>query len=105
MKGAKLYIKHKLTELIIKFEDSNYTIQAIYLNRLYIHNKRQPIQTNFREIKMYGTLFNYSGYGLKAMNNKLPNTCVPEFLYNYYNNENGENPRKRSKITKEKWFK
>ena len=46
---------------------------------------------------MYGTLFNYKGYGLDALNGKIQNACVPEYLLNLYNNENETNPRKRLK--------
>ena len=52
---------------------------------------------------MYGTLFNYKGYGLDALNGKIQNACVPEYLLNLYNNENETNPRKRlKKLTIEK---
>ena len=46
---------------------------------------------------MYGTVFNYLGYGLKAQQGEIPNACVPQYLYNLYNNDNETNPRKRLK--------
>ena len=38
--------------------------------------------------KMYGTIFNYAGFGLQAMNCKTPDACVPEYAFDlYHNNE------------------
>ena len=52
---------------------------------------------------MYGTIFNYSGFGLEALNSKTPNACVPEYLLQLYNNKEETNPRKRlTKLTIEK---
>ena len=44
---------------------------------------------------MYGTVFNYLGYGLQARQGKIPNACVPQYIHKLYNNEEETNPRKR----------
>ena len=44
---------------------------------------------------MYGTLFDYNGFGLSAIKNEQPNTCVPSYLLQLYNKRDEPNPRKR----------
>ena len=44
---------------------------------------------------MYGTIFNYTGFGLQALTGKTPDACVPEYLFKLYNNPEETNPRKR----------
>ena len=49
---------------------------------------------------MYGTIFNYTGYGLHARIGKTPDACVPEYILMTYNNPKETNPRKRlAKLT------
>ena len=45
---------------------------------------------------MYGTLYNYKGYGLDA--NNYDGACVPRHLLETYNNQDVTNPR--NKISK-----
>ena len=69
------------------------------LIKLYISKQKQH-ETHFKDIKMYGTLFNYNGFGLDAIKGEIANACVPEYLYTLYNNPDETNPRKRlSKLT------
>ena len=63
--GVKLFIKHKIIETVFRWESSLYEILSISLNRLYINTQKQH-ETHFKNIKMYGTLFNYCGFGLDA---------------------------------------
>ena len=58
---------------------------------------KQNLSTDIKHIKMYGTVFNYLGYGLKARQGKIPNACVPQYLRELYNNTEETNPRKRLK--------
>ena len=92
--GVKLFIKHRIIETVYAWEDSSWEILSISLNRLYINTQKQH-ETHFKDIKMYGTLFNYNGFGLDAIKGKIENACVPEYLYNLYNNPDETNPRKR----------
>ena len=48
------------------FEDSGTYINSIALTNMYVSRRNQTIPVNFRQIKMYGTLYNYNGYGLDA---------------------------------------
>ena len=104
--GVKLFIKKKIMEMIYAYEGSGYEIVSMTIVKLYIQKKRQQLKVNFKEIKMYGTLFNYNGFGLKAIKSEVPNSCVPEYLLKLYNNPNEKNPRKRLvKLTIEKILK
>ena len=92
--GVKLFIKHRNFETVYAWEDSFNEIISISLNRLYINTQKQH-ETHFKDIKMYGTLFNYNGLGLDAIKGEIANACVPEYLYKLYNNQDETNPRKR----------
>ena len=101
--GVKMFIKSKIVDIVYVYEGSNAEIQKILLKKLYMLKKKQDIKADIKKIKMYGTIFNYKGYGLDALNGKIQNACVPEYLKNLYNNENETNPRKRlKKLTIEK---
>ena len=101
--GVKLFLKHAVIETVYAYEDSGYEILAIELKMLYINSRRHTSNTDFRTIKMYGTVFNYTGFGLQALNGKTPNACVPEYLLQLYNNPEETNPRKRlAKLKMEK---
>ena len=93
--GIKLFLKHKIIEMVYAYEDSDYEIQSMNIIKFYKQKKKQQATTNVREIKMYGTIFNYTGFGLQALNSKTPNACVPEYLLQLYNNPEETNPRKR----------
>ena len=97
MNGVNFYIKHAITESVFRWEDSNYEIDSINLTRLYVSKQRQQVSVGFRNIKMYNSVFNYIGYGLKAQQNEIPNTCVPTYLLKLLNNPEETNPRKRLK--------
>ena len=36
---------------------------------------------------MYNAVFDYAGYGLQATQNEIPNTCVPTYILNLFNNK------------------
>jgi len=97
VQGITAYLKQKVVDTVYALEGSNYEIQNIWLNKLYINKQRQNISTNIKNVKMYGTAFNYLGYGLEAQQGKIPNACVPEYLLKLLNNEDEPNPRKRLK--------
>ena len=78
--GIKLLIKRKIIEMVYAYEDSSWETQSISIAKFYRpkNNKQQPI---FREIKVYGTIFNYTGFGLQALMSKTSDACVPEYIY------------------------
>ena len=41
-------------------------------------------------------MFNYKGYNLDIIENKVANTCVPEYLLSTYNNQEEINPIKKN---------
>ena len=92
--GIKLFIKRKIVEMVYAYEDSEWEIQSISTTKIYKHKKKQQATTNFSEIKMYGTIFNYTGFGLQALIGKTPDACVPEYILITYNNPKETNPKK-----------
>ena len=78
------------------FEDSGTYIKSITLTNMYVSRRNQNVPVNFRQIRMYGTLYNYIGYGLDA--NEYAGACVPNYLLDTYNNQDVTNPR--NKISK-----
>ena len=68
------------------------------IQNVYINKKRATTNYSFREIKMYGTRFNYLGYMANAGYNN--GCCVPQFIFDTLHNPNETNPRKRiAKLT------
>ena len=101
--GIKLFIKHKTIEMVYAYEDSDWEIQSISIIKFYTQQKKQQATANFREIKMYGTTFNYTGFCLQALIGKTPDACVPQYILITYNNPKETNPRKRlAKLTMDK---
>ena len=45
----------------------------------------------FKDLKLYGTLLNYHGYGLTASMNAKTMSCVLEYILAMLNNENEPN--------------
>jgi len=56
--GVKLFIKKKIMEMIYAYENSGIEVSWIKIIKLYVKKQKQQLKLNFREIKMYGTLFN-----------------------------------------------
>ena len=94
--GLKLYIKTQVIKLVYMFEDSGTYIKNINLTNMYVSKRNQSISIDFRQIRMYGTLYNLIGYGLDAKN--YDGACVPNYLLATYNNQEVTNPR--NKISK-----
>ena len=63
-------IKQRIVEMVYAYEDSDWEIQSMSIVKSYTQKKKQELQVKFREIKMYGTIFNYSGFDLEALNSK-----------------------------------
>lgn len=95
--GVKKYLKIRVIEMIKFLEDSSFDVLDISITKLYIKKHKQQQHVSFKNIKMFGTLFDYKGFGLDVYDNKIPNSCVPLYLLELYNNENEKNPRKRLK--------
>ena len=67
---------------------------------LCINSRRHTNNTDFRTIKMYGTVFNYKGFMLDAIETKTPNCCVPEYIHDLLYNPFETDGRKRiAKLT------
>ena len=91
----RLFMKHKVIDLVYTYEDSDYEIQTMQLSRLYVMKRKQQIATHFKDIKMYNLCFNYCGYGLSVVAGQTPQACVPSYLLAKYNNKDETNPRKK----------
>ena len=96
LQGLKLYIKTQVIKLVHMFEDSGTYVKNINLTNMYVSKRNQSISIDFKQIRMYGTLYNYNGYGLDAKN--YDGACVPNYLLETYNNQDVTNPR--NKISK-----
>ena len=90
LQGLKLYIKTQVIKLVYMFEDSGTYIKHINLTNMYVIKAYPYI---FRQIRMYGTLYNCNGYGLDAKN--YDGACVPNYLSETYNNQDVTNQRNR----------
>ena len=51
---------------------------------------------------MYGTVFNYKGFMLDAIETKTPNCCVPEYIHDLLYNPTETDFRKRTPIFQNK---
>ena len=81
-----------------KLEDSGKETLSIEIVNLYINRKSVIQNYNFRNAKMYGTLFSYIGSMAHAVYKN--GCCVPEFIFDTLHNPNEQNPRKRlAKLT------
>ena len=58
-------------ESVYRFEDSGHEIVPIEIFSLYINRRSVTQNFNFRNVKMYGTVFNYIGYMAKIQMNKI----------------------------------
>ena len=76
--GFKLYMETQIIKLVYLFEDSGTYIQSISLTIMYVSRRNQAIPVSFRQIRMYGTPYNYNGCGLDAKN--YDGACVPRHL-------------------------
>ena len=91
--GLKVYTKYKIMGLVHRFEDSAVNIKHITLTNIYVSRRNQNVSVKFRQIKMYGALYDYKGYGLDA--NNYDGACVPNYLLETYNNQDVTNPRNK----------
>ena len=83
-------------QLVNMLEDSETYINNIALDNIYVSRRNQNVPVKFRQIKMYGTLYDYKGYSLDT--NNYDGACVPRHLLETYNNQYATNPR--NKISK-----
>jgi hypothetical protein len=95
VKGIQAFLKTIVIDTVYAYESSGYEILAIELKRLYIDKLRQTTNADFSRIKMYGTVFNYKGFMLDAIETKTPNCCVPEYIHDLLYNPTETDFRKR----------
>ena len=101
--GVKLFLKNQITEFVYRFEDSGHEIVSMEIQNLYINKKSVINYYSFREIKMYGTIFNYLGYMANAGYNN--GCCVPQFIFDTLHNPNEKKAKKtNSTINYEKGY-
>ena len=80
------------------FEDSGTYIKNITSINMYASRRNRSIPIGLRQIRMYGTPYNYVGWGLDAYN--YDGACVPNYFLETYNNQDVTNPRNGiSKLT------
>ena len=61
---------------------AEHILKNITLTNMYVSRRNQNISIGFRQIRMYGTHYNYNGYGLDAK--KYDGACVPNYLLETY---------------------
>ena len=49
----RLFMKHKVIDLVYTYEDSDYEILTMRLSHLYVMKRKEHIATHFKVIKMY----------------------------------------------------
>ena len=89
LQGLKLHIKAQVIKMVHMFEGSGTYIKNIILTNMYVSRRNQSISIDFRQIRMYGTLYNYNCYGLDAKN--YDGACVPNYTLETYNNQDVTN--------------
>ena len=58
-------VQNKIIAMVYAYEDSTWEIQSMSITKFY--KKKQQATIDFSEIKMYGTIFNYTGFALQAL--------------------------------------
>ena len=89
--GLKLYMKYKIMRLVNRLQDSGTYIKKLTLTNIYVSGRNQNVPVSFRQVRMYGTLYGYKGYGLDT--NNYDGACVPNYPLETYNNREETNPR------------
>ena len=67
-----------MVHVIRRLQDSSVYIKQTNLTNIYVSKRNQNVPVKFRQIKMYGTLYNYKGYGLDT--NNYDGACVPNYF-------------------------
>ena len=92
-----LIIHTQVIQLVYMFEDSRTYIKNLTLTNMYVSRRNQNVHVNFRDIGMYGTLYNFMGWGLDG--GEYDGACVPNYFLETYNNQDETNPgNKMSKL-------
>ena len=94
--GVKLFLKNEIMESVYKWEDSSKQTLSMETQNMYINDKSVIKDYSFRNIKMYGTIFNYPGYMANA--GYTTGCCVPQFIFDTLHDPNEKNPRKEIAI-------
>ena len=87
-------IKHATQELADKIGSYPREIEDMVLDTVVVNNVPQDLQ-QFKDLKLFGTLLNYHGYGLMARMNAQTMSCVLDYILDMLNNENESNRKKR----------
>ena len=59
-------------------EDRGTYIKSTALDSIYVSKRNQNVPVKLRQINMYGTPYNYKGYGLDS--NNYDGACVPNYI-------------------------
>ena len=79
-----------MSHLIRRLQDSSVYIEENILTNIYVSKRNQNVPVKFRQIRMYGTLYKYKGYGLDTTN--YDGACVPNYFLDTYSNREETNP-------------
>ena len=60
---------------------------------MYVSRRNQDVSIGFKQIRIFGTLANFKGYGLDTTT--YDGACVPNHLLGTYNNREETNPINR----------
>ena len=80
-------IKHATQELADKIGSYPREFEDMVLDTVVVNNVPQDLQ-QFKDLKIFGTLLNYHGYGLMARMNAQTMSCVLDYILDMLNNEN-----------------
>ena len=87
-------IKKRTHELAQKIGSYPREIEDMVLKSVIVNDLPQDLK-QFKDLKLYGTLLNYHGYGLMASMNAQTMSCVLDYILAMLNNENEPNRKKR----------
>ena len=103
MKIAKAIVK-ATNELAERIGSYPREVTGMTLLRVLVNDTPTDL-TQYRDLKLYGTLLSYHGYGLVVDKQITTASCVPDYVVAILNNENEPNRNKRiMKLTRESFM-
>ena len=87
-------IKKATRELAVQVGSYPREIEDMVLETIIINDIPQDLK-QFSDLKLFGTLLNYHGYGLMANMSAKTMSCVLDYILDMLNNENETNRNKR----------
>ena len=100
-------IQNHVDEVIVALGEEGYDDadairdpDQLKIKHIYINKVKQDL-TDFKDIKMFGTILEFCGYGLDTETYKFKNACVVEYhveMFNKFKNHNWTNERFMNEI-------